>query len=46
MKHSKCHTFGSEMLQFEADLKTIRYFGGDIPETPIDILIFDKHCQC
>ena len=46
MKRSKCHTFGSEIWQFEADLKTIRYFGDDIPETPIGILIFDKNCQC
>ena len=38
-------TFGSEMLQYEADLKTRRYFGGDIPETPLGVLIFGKNCH-
>ena len=29
----KCRTFGSEMLQYEADLKNLRYFGCDIPKS-------------
>ena len=31
----RCWTFGGEMLQYEADLKMRRHFGGDIPETPV-----------
>ena len=34
LKSLKCPTIGSEMLQFEADLKTRRQFDGDILETP------------
>ena len=36
---------GNEMLQNETDLKTRRYFGGDIPETPVGKLIVKVHYQ-
>ena len=35
----------NEMLLYEADSKTRRYFGGNIPETQVGALIFDKNCQ-
>ena len=31
------------MLQCEVDLKTRRYFSGDIPETAGGVFIFDKN---
>ena len=30
----KCQIIGNMMLQYEADLKMRRHFGGDILETP------------
>ena len=38
-------TFGSEMLKYETDSKMRRYFGDDVPETPVGALIFGKRCQ-
>ena len=40
LEYLKCQTFGSEMLPYEVDLKTCRYFGGNIPETPLGLFIF------
>ena len=34
----RCRTFRSDMLQYEADLKKRRYFGCDIPNTPVLLL--------
>ena len=33
----------SEMSQCETDSKTRRYFVGDIPETPVGVLIYGKN---
>ena len=46
LARSKYRTFGSEMLQYEADVKTRMYVGVDVPETPVGVFIFDQNGQC
>ena len=41
----ECCTSGSEMLQHETDSKTRRYFGSDIQETQVGVLMFGNNCQ-
>ena len=40
----KCRACGNEVLQYEADLKTFIYYGGDVLQTPEGVLLFYENC--